>query len=699
MLFGKKRSVVAGLVVAACLAATHPAMGHTSQKNEAGMTAAVDTTQRPVLLTTEAEIVRAQARSTDASSPFYASWVLVQNQANQGLARDFMPHESDDIRIWTEDAGLEARLIHALAVAYRVNGNTAYLTKARDALMEWAVFCNADLPPDDPTPSWQDFHYPGKAMAHAAGLHIGRRLVVFADAYAILQPYLTTAERTEIERWFASMRSPIQHSTHLWETATEVKTSPTAEPTPVTPPWLNRQYYNNHLTAHVVGQLAIGYATGNANLVSYALSDPDNPRDLHEVFGGVLVMPGQQLQERDPSLNADDDRWPDPLRSETYDRYRATSRTAPDGPDRGLIYSSLGQKFVAVAAELARNNNAPTNYWRHIPDSGESLRDSFATYAPFISAPVNPERDLTDAVACRGRYYENSAFTQNIKANWLAATEVAFREYPYDPAIREVIRSEPVRSYNDTETFGATSPLLNGELLDPPGGPTVTYQASTGSTPTAPVALAANADSHFLGDWDGDGDDTPGWRRGLTFYLSNSASGANPQSYDYGRACSEAIVGDWDGDGDDTIGIRMGKTFLLSNDNTGPADVVYTGGRASDRLVIGDWNGNGIDAPGLIRGTEMFLRTNNNTDPTYLPSFTFGRTGDRFVAGDWNGDGIDSLAGVREVGNDLSWSIKSGNSAADPVASPVTHGTILDGALAGNVSGGAADELAVIRYR
>lgn len=691
MLFRAPHVIIAGLMVAASMPS--PAIGDAHQKNmttgDVGMLQ-----ERPVLLTTEAEIQRAQNRSTDSSSPFYESWVLVRHQANEALGVDFTPSENDDIRVWTRAANLEARRIHALAVAYRVNENTAYLTKARDALMEWAVYSNADLPPDDPTPSWRDFHYPGKAMPHAAGLHIGRRLVVFADAYAIIQPYLTANERTEIERWFASMRSPIQHSTQLWETSNKSWPEPN-EPVPADPPWLNHQYYNNHLTAHVIGQLAIGYATGNNNLVSYALRDPDNPRDLHEVVGGVLVMPGQALQERDPSLGPDDERWPDPLRSETYDRYRVTSGLTPGG-DRGLIYASLGQRFIALATELATNNNAPNDYWRRIPDSGESLRDSFSTYAPFIA---DPSENKEDAVVCRTRYYENSAINDEIEKNWRAVTEMAFREYPYDSAIRAVVRTADVRRYNDTETFGATAPLLDGELLDPPGGPTVTFQESTGSTPTSPVGLATNADSHFLGDWDGDGTDTPGWRRGRTFYLSNSPSGANPQSYPYGRFCSEAIVGDWNGDGVDTIGVREGKKLLLSNDNTGPADVVYTAGRATDRLVIGDWNGNGIDAPGLIRGKQMFLRTNNNTNPTYLPDFTFSRVGDRFVAGDWDGDGMDTLGAVREVGNELTWNLKSGNSVDDPVTSVVTHGTILHGALTGDVSGDNADELAAIRYR
>jgi hypothetical protein len=279
---------------------------------------------RPILLTTEAEIQRAKQRAANVSSPFHASWLREKSQADTALDYNFTPQESDDTDAFYAGANPEARRVHALAVAYRVSGNSAYLNKARSALMKWAVYCNADLPPGDPTPSWRQFHYPGKAMPHAAGLVISRVLVIFADAYAILYPYLPENERAEIERWFGSMRSPIQYSTALWQSADWFKTTPT-KTMKADPPWLNRQYYNNHLTAHVMGLLAIGYATGNMSLVSYALRDPDNPRDLHEEFVGELVTPGQALQEQDPSLGTDNKRWPDPLRSELYDRYRVGS--------------------------------------------------------------------------------------------------------------------------------------------------------------------------------------------------------------------------------------------------------------------------------------------------------------------------------------------------------------------------------------
>jgi beta-glucanase (GH16 family) len=61
----------------------------------------------------------------------------------------------------------------------------------------------------------------------------------------------------------------------------------------------------------------------------------------------------------------------------------------------------------------------------------------------------------------------------------------------------------------------------------------------------------------YVGDWDGDGVDTPAVRRGATYYVSDSfAGGTAERTQTYGRAGDHTLVGDWDGDGRDTLGVR-----------------------------------------------------------------------------------------------------------------------------------------------
>jgi murein DD-endopeptidase MepM/ murein hydrolase activator NlpD len=62
----------------------------------------------------------------------------------------------------------------------------------------------------------------------------------------------------------------------------------------------------------------------------------------------------------------------------------------------------------------------------------------------------------------------------------------------------------------------------------------------------------------LMGDWDGDGIDTPGLFKDGTWYLSNhNSAGGVDLTFGWGSACVDYIplVGDWDGDGIDTPGL------------------------------------------------------------------------------------------------------------------------------------------------
>jgi len=60
-----------------------------------------------------------------------------------------------------------------------------------------------------------------------------------------------------------------------------------------------------------------------------------------------------------------------------------------------------------------------------------------------------------------------------------------------------------------------------------------------------------------VGDWDGDGDDTPGVVRGNMWYLSNNLNGGWANlSFMYGDPGNYPIVGNWgDSDRNSEIGV------------------------------------------------------------------------------------------------------------------------------------------------
>ena len=66
-------------------------------------------------------------------------------------------------------------------------------------------------------------------------------------------------------------------------------------------------------------------------------------------------------------------------------------------------------------------------------------------------------------------------------------------------------------------------------------------------------------------------------------------------------------MGDWDGDGAETPGIFAQGHWQLWNKWSvpGDADVTASFGRAGDVPVTGDWNGDGVTDVGVVRGSSV----------------------------------------------------------------------------------------------
>ena len=155
-------------------------------------------------------------------------------------------------------------------------------------------------------------------------------------------------------------------------------------------------------------------------------------------------------------------------------------------------------------------------------------------------------------------------------------------------------------------------------------------------------ASGATTDEVLVGDWDGNGTQTLGFRRGRTFYLTNSHGGPAVHTFSSGLATDRVLVGDWDGNGTDTIGLRRGTTFYLRNTlGSGTAHVTFSSGLATDQVKGGDWNGDGRDTFALRRGTTMYFKNTNRSGPADA-TFSSGLATDTWLIGDWDADGDDT---------------------------------------------------------
>ncbi|MDH3539067.1 MAG: CHRD domain-containing protein [Acidimicrobiia bacterium] len=168
-------------------------------------------------------------------------------------------------------------------------------------------------------------------------------------------------------------------------------------------------------------------------------------------------------------------------------------------------------------------------------------------------------------------------------------------------------------------------------------------------------------DIPFLGDWDGDGVDTPGLYRpteGYAYIINRREIGFADASWFMGNPGDIPIVGDWDGDGDDTFSVYRpseGKVYINNFNQTRFAQEEYYFGVPSDKPFAIDFNGDGRDDVGLHReSTGLVYMTDAITDgvpdgtvaATDL-EFYWGIADDAVFAGDWNATGVEAPGLVR----------------------------------------------------
>lgn len=202
------------------------------------------------------------------------------------------------------------------------------------------------------------------------------------------------------------------------------------------------------------------------------------------------------------------------------------------------------------------------------------------------------------------------------------------------------------------------------------GTATVTARTATGKTYTAPVTVSGSSatpvvmltnswstlatdtefpfgavgDDLIVGDWNGNGHDTLGIRRGNTFHLYDTPNGGSADHvFTFGRHGDEVLVGDWNGDGLDTLGVRRSNTFFLNDIlRGGRAEHQFDYGRLDDEVLIGNWNAGAADTISVRRGITFYINhelAGGSADREY----DYGRPGDEALLGDFDGDGEDTV--------------------------------------------------------
>jgi SpoIID/LytB domain protein len=198
----------------------------------------------------------------------------------------------------------------------------------------------------------------------------------------------------------------------------------------------------------------------------------------------------------------------------------------------------------------------------------------------------------------------------------------------------------------------------------------------------------------LAGDWDGDGDDEPGWFRAGKVALAMTTKGkAWTKRFRYGRAGDVAVVGDWDRNGTDEIGVFRNGTWLLRrSQSAGPPTKKLAFGRRGDRPLVGSWDGKRLGVA-VFRDGQWLLRRSLTTGKAQH-RFSFGRAGDVPAVGSWNGTRRSAIGVVR----DNTWLLRNRRSAGKP-GMTVAFGQAGDRPVTGDWDGDGKASVGVVRAR
>ncbi|MGI9585404.1 MAG: bifunctional metallophosphatase/5'-nucleotidase, partial [Acidimicrobiia bacterium] len=184
-------------------------------------------------------------------------------------------------------------------------------------------------------------------------------------------------------------------------------------------------------------------------------------------------------------------------------------------------------------------------------------------------------------------------------------------------------------------------------------------------------------DSPFMGDWTGDGIDTPGLIRtsdGFVYLRNTNSQGIADVTFFFGNPGDVPLAGDFNGNGFDTVSLyRPGnQTFYIINElgtnggGLGAADFDFVFGDAGDTPIVGDWDGDGTDTIGVISAaTGEIHQRNSNSAGAPDNSFSYGDAGDAPVFGDWDGNPTDTPGVFRSPAAEFHLRNSNSTGAAD----------------------------------
>lgn len=298
---------------------------------------------------------------------------------------------------------------------------------------------------------------------------------------------------------------------------------------------------------------------------------------------------------------------------------------------------AAGELFHSTEAELT---TAAGIGWSGIAENVGKGQSPTSLHDAFMASPGHRMNVLGD--------YNYVGIGTDTSAGYLYVTVVFVGKG--DSAVTDLPPNDDITS--DTSDFSSTFANDAGK------GPVGVVDTSTGewhlldsAGNTTRFFYGTPGDLPLVGDWDCDGDETPGLYRqsdGLVYLRNSNSEGVADISFVFGDPADIPLAGDFDGDGCDTISIyRPSESRIyVINDlgvdgaGLGQADFSYIFGNPGDNPFVGDFDNDLIDEVGLHRESTGLVYFRNTHAQGYADSqFIFGDPGDKIVAAQWAGRG------------------------------------------------------------
>ncbi len=297
--------------------------------------------KHPSILYTEDELLQIkEIISNNSSSSVRTTFDNLINRCNSALTYITTPYTGNSSYDFIMACATPGALSRDLAFAYWLTDDKRYADKSISIIKAWATKCSG-------------IKYVPEGEN---GMYLSRGMFMMMTAYDMLLPkdVIDSDTKELMINWFKTLKPEVLASIKSWEDND----------------YFDKQYYQNHLVAHSMGLMMLGFATDDESLVQLALDSPENPRDLYECIAGCIFMKGDAPCSRENPNAAL------PETGEIYDRYR--HKTAPL---KGLQYSHLTQTLMATMARMCHNNGI--DMFSYTAPTGENLRFPFEYYSDY----------------------------------------------------------------------------------------------------------------------------------------------------------------------------------------------------------------------------------------------------------------------------------------------------------------------------